>query len=64
LLGVRLSCFHHGKKVLSDQEGKVQMKEAMFYDPFAEGELRCNLCNHRCKIKDLWKEECSCPKEI
>ncbi len=28
------------------------MKEAMFYDPLAEGELRCNLCHHRCKIKE------------
>ncbi len=28
------------------------MKEAMFYVPLVEGELRCNLCNHRCKIKE------------
>jgi len=28
------------------------MKEAMFYTPLPEGEIRCNLCNHRCKIKE------------
>jgi pyruvate formate lyase activating enzyme len=28
------------------------MKEAMFYTPLPEGEVRCNLCNHRCKIKE------------
>jgi len=28
------------------------MKEAMFYAPLVDGDLRCNLCNHRCKIKE------------
>jgi len=28
------------------------MKEAMFYTPLPEGEVRCNLCKHRCKIKE------------
>jgi len=28
------------------------MKEAMFYTSLPEGEIRCNLCNHRCKIKE------------
>ena len=27
------------------------MKEAMFYVSLPEGEIRCNLCNHRCKIR-------------
>lgn len=27
------------------------MKEAMFYTCLPEGEIRCNLCNHQCKIK-------------
>jgi len=27
------------------------MKEAMFYMSLPENEIRCNLCNHRCKIK-------------
>ena len=28
------------------------MKEAMFYTLLPEGEIRCHLCNHRCKIKE------------
>ena len=28
------------------------MKEAMLYTPLPGGEVRCNLCNHRCKIKE------------
>ncbi len=28
------------------------MKEAMFYVSLPEGAVRCNLCNHRCKIKE------------
>jgi len=28
------------------------MKEAMFYMSLPENEIRCNLCNHRCKIKE------------
>ena len=28
------------------------MKEAMFYTSLPEGEIRCSLCNHRCKIKE------------
>ena len=28
------------------------MEEAMFYTPLPEGEVRCSLCNHRCKIKE------------
>jgi pyruvate formate lyase activating enzyme len=28
------------------------MKEAMFCTSLAEGAVRCNLCNHRCKIKE------------
>ena len=28
------------------------MKEAMFCRPLAEGDIRCHLCNHRCKIKE------------
>ncbi len=28
------------------------MKEAMFYTRLQKGEVRCNLCNHRCKIKE------------
>ena len=28
------------------------MKKAMFYTPLPENAVRCNLCNHRCKIKD------------
>jgi pyruvate formate lyase activating enzyme len=28
------------------------MKEAMFYAPLPNDEIRCKLCNHRCKIKD------------
>jgi len=28
------------------------MKEAMFYRPLAGGDIRCNLCNHQCKIKE------------
>jgi pyruvate formate lyase activating enzyme len=28
------------------------MKEAMFYAPISDGEVRCNLCSHRCKIKE------------
>jgi pyruvate formate lyase activating enzyme len=26
------------------------LKEAMFYEKLDEGKVRCNLCNHRCKI--------------
>ncbi|MFO7738600.1 MAG: AmmeMemoRadiSam system radical SAM enzyme [Desulfatiglandaceae bacterium] len=26
--------------------------EAMFYESFNENEIRCNLCHHRCKIKE------------
>jgi pyruvate formate lyase activating enzyme len=28
------------------------MKEAMFYETMPEGWVRCNLCNHQCKIKE------------
>ena len=28
------------------------MKEAMLYEQLSEGKVRCNLCNHRCTIKD------------
>lgn len=28
------------------------MKEAMFYVSLPENQIRCNLCNHRCKIKE------------
>ena len=28
------------------------MKEAMFYRSLPEGGIRCNLCNHRCKVKE------------
>jgi len=28
------------------------MKEAMFYEAMADNTVRCNLCNHRCKIRD------------
>jgi len=28
------------------------MKEAMFYTQHPKGEVRCSLCNHRCKIKE------------
>ncbi len=28
------------------------MKEAMLYEKLSEGKVRCNLCNHRCTIKD------------
>jgi len=28
------------------------MKEAMFYTALPEGDIRCTLCNHRCKIKE------------
>jgi pyruvate formate lyase activating enzyme len=28
------------------------MKEAMFYESTSENGVRCNLCNHRCKIKE------------
>ncbi len=28
------------------------MKEAMFYESMTENRVRCNLCNHRCKIKE------------
>ena len=28
------------------------MKEAMFYAPMPDGVIRCNLCGHRCKIKE------------
>lgn len=28
------------------------MKEAMFYAPMSDGVVRCNLCSHRCKIKE------------
>jgi pyruvate formate lyase activating enzyme len=34
------------------------MKEAMFYAPTPEGGVRCNLCSHRCKIKDGKKGIC------
>lgn len=28
------------------------MKEAYLYEPMDDGKVRCNLCNHRCVIKD------------
>jgi len=28
------------------------MKEAMFYEAMPDNTVRCNLCNHRCKIRD------------
>ena len=28
------------------------MKEAMLYEKLSEGKVKCNLCNHRCTIKD------------
>jgi pyruvate formate lyase activating enzyme len=28
------------------------MKEAMLYEKLPEGKVKCNLCNHRCTIKD------------
>ena len=28
------------------------MKEAMFYEAMSDNTVRCNLCNHRCKIRD------------
>lgn len=28
------------------------MREAMLYEPMAENMVRCNLCNHRCKIHE------------
>ena len=28
------------------------MKEAMFYESMTENRVRCNLCNHQCKIKE------------
>ena len=33
-------------------ERRSEMKEAMFYTSLPEGEIRCTLCNHRCKIKE------------
>lgn len=30
--------------------GILMLKEAMFYEKLDEGKVRCNLCNHRCKI--------------
>jgi len=35
----------------ADLRRKIRMKEAMFYTPLAKGDVRCNLCKHRCKIK-------------
>jgi pyruvate formate lyase activating enzyme len=34
------------------------MKEAMLYTPLPGGDVRCNLCNHRCKIKEGKKGIC------
>ncbi len=28
------------------------MKEAMLYEKLSDGKVRCNLCNHRCTLKD------------
>ena len=28
------------------------MREAMLYEPMAENKVRCNLCNHHCKIQE------------
>lgn len=35
------------------------MKETMFYAPLPKGGVRCNLCNHRCKIKEGKRGICS-----
>jgi pyruvate formate lyase activating enzyme len=34
------------------------MKEAMFYESMTENRVRCNLCNHRCKIKERKRGVC------
>ena len=34
------------------------MKEAMFYESMTENRVRCNLCNHRCKIKERKRGIC------
>ncbi|MGD8522847.1 MAG: hypothetical protein PVF56_16990 [Desulfobacterales bacterium] len=28
------------------------MREATFYEPMNENKVRCNLCNHHCKIQE------------
>jgi pyruvate formate lyase activating enzyme len=35
------------------------MKEAMFYESMTENRVRCNLCYHRCKIKERKRGICS-----
>lgn len=35
------------------------MKKAMFYEAMAENRVRCNLCNHRCKIQEGKRGICS-----
>ncbi len=35
------------------------MKQAMFYAPIPEGEVRCGLCSHRCKIKEEKRGICA-----
>ena len=34
------------------------MKEAMFYESMTENRVRCNLCNHQCKIKERKRGIC------
>jgi len=34
------------------------MKEAMFYESMTENGVRCNLCYHRCKIKERKRGIC------
>jgi len=34
------------------------MKAAMFYESMTENRVRCNLCNHRCKIKERKRGIC------
>ena len=33
-------------------KGFGEMKEAYLYESMDDGTVRCNLCNHRCVIKD------------
>ncbi|MGA9177249.1 MAG: hypothetical protein WBZ05_08395 [Desulfobacterales bacterium] len=38
------------------------MKEAMFYESMTENRVRCNLCYHRCKIKERKRGVCGVRK--
>jgi pyruvate formate lyase activating enzyme len=40
------------------QDGSFKMKEAMFYEKLGNAVVKCNLCNHRCRITDSKRGIC------